>query len=234
MKIFPTLFCFLLGLAAQGQMQIADVDATKLGYKKVAKYMKNGELKQLRFFSDIQPSVGDSCDLSRLYFHHGTYTVGASVQQTWSTCVNTSPAALWKGKMLGLSCVYSPCADSLLYACDGLYSQLELNQIYFINLRIMRLFNVAAALMTTRMDSNERLIEFTYIKGNKSIGRQTIRLLEVGDGETMIVHDTFYKSGSRFRDKRLYPRFHQVSITDLHRNIEAYSVVKIIEDYKGL
>ena len=99
----------------------------------------------------------------------------------------------------------------------------ELHQIYFINLRIMRLFNVAAALMTTKIDNDENFMEFTYIKGNKSAGKQTVRLVETGDGATQIIHETFYTSGSKFRDKKLYPRFHQIAITDLHEKIDRYS-----------
>jgi len=164
--------------------------------------------------------------MSRFYFHRGTYIINAPVGQVWNTCMTTSPANLWKGKMLGLSCVYSNNSDKISYRNDQDFDRLEVHQVYFINLRMIRLFNVAAALITTKIDDNEKIMEFTYIKGNKSTGKQTVRLVETNDGETKIVHETFYRSGSKFRDKRLYPRFHQIAITDLHQKIRMYSTEK--------
>jgi len=224
--IFLLLYLFA-GTVTLAQTQISDADAKKLGYKKVVKYLKKNESRNnLHFFSEIQPSINDSNDMSRFYFHRGTYIINAPVGQVWNTCMTVSPANLWKGKMLGLSCVYSNNSDKISYRNDNDFDRLEVHQIYFINLRMIRLFNVAAALITTKIDDNEKILEFTYIKGNKSTGKQTVRLVETNDGETKIVHETFYRSGSKFRDKRLYPRFHQIAITDLHQKIGIYSTEK--------
>jgi len=222
------LFLYLFaGTVSLAQTPLSDADAKKLGYKKVVKYLKKNESRNnLHFFSEIQPSINDSNDMSRFYFHRGTYIVNAPVGQVWNTCMTVSPANLWKGKMLKLSCVYSNNSDKISYRDDKDFDMLELHQVYFINLRMIRLFNVAAALITTKIDDNEKIMEFTYIKGNKSTGKQTVRLVETNNGETKIVHETFYRSGSKFRDKRLYPRFHQIAITDLHQKIGMYSVEK--------
>jgi len=223
--LFILIYC-LTGTVSQAQMPISDADAKQLGYKKVVKYLeKNESRNQVHFFSEIQPSVNDSNDLKSFYFHCGTYTIHAPVGQVWNTCMTTSPSSLWKGKMLGLSCVYSNNSDKMFYRGDQQFETLGLHQIYFINLRMMRLFNMAAALITTKIDDNEKIMEFTYIKGNKSTGKQTVRLVETNERETKIVHETFYRSGSKFRDKRLYPRFHQIAITNLHQKIEAYSTL---------
>lgn len=87
-------------------MMIAEVETKKLGHRKTVKYMRNEELRKLLYFAEIQPSISDSCDLSAFHFHNGTYTVNAPVLSTWNTCMTASPSALWKGKLLGLSCVY--------------------------------------------------------------------------------------------------------------------------------
>jgi hypothetical protein len=224
--IFILLYLFT-GTVSQAQMKISGADVKELVYKKVAKYLKKNESRNnVHYFSEIQPSINDSNNVSMFYFHSGTYTIHAPVGHVWNTCITTSPANLWKGKMLALSCVYSNNSDKIFYCGDEQFDNLELDQIYFINLRIMRLFNVAAALLTTKIDDVDKIMEFTYIKGNKSIGKQTVRLIETNDSETKIVHETFYKSGSKFRDKKLYPHFHQIAITNLHQKIDAYSTVK--------
>ena len=226
-NIIFILFYLISGTISKAQMPISETDAKKLRYKKVEKYLKKNEVRNnLHFFSEIKPSINDSNDLTGYYFHRGTYMVNAPIEQVWNTCMNTSPEKLWSGKMLGLSCVYSNHSGKLYYSGNQQFETLELKQIYFINLRMMRLFNIAAALITTKIDDDEKCMEFTYIEGNKSTGRQTVRLIETDDGETEIVHETFYKSGSKLRDKRLYPLFHQKAITDLHEKINVYSTEK--------
>ena len=212
---------------SKAQMPISETDAKKLIYKKVEKYLKKKEVRDnFHYFSEIKPSINDTNDLSGYCFHCGTYTVNAPIEQVWNTCMNTSPEKLWNGKMLRLSCIYSNHSDKIYYSGNQQFEALELDQIYFINLRMMRLFNIAAALITTKIDDDEKCMEFTYIEGNKSTGKQTVRLIETDDGETKIVHETFYKSGSKLRDKRFYPRIHQIAITDLHEKIYVYSTEK--------
>ena len=200
-------------------MSISNVDTKELGYKKVVRYFKNTSRNNVHYFSDIQPSVNDSSDLSQFYFHSGTYTINAPIQEIWNACIYTSPTKLWHGKMLKLSCIYNGNSNRIFYRNYQEFDPLEHNQIYFINLRLMRMFNIAAALIATKIDSDKKLIEFTYIEKNKSIGKQVISFIEEGDAETKIIHDTFYRSKSKFRDKKLYPKFHQKAITELHENI---------------
>ena len=206
-------------LAANAQTPISEADANKVGFKKVVKYLKNVDL---RYFSEIQPSINENSDLSAFHFHSATYTVNAPVEQVWNTCLFASPANLWKGKTLGLGCVYSNGSDEIFYRDHAHFEKPELDQIYFLNISILRLFNIAAALIITDINHDENSIEFTYIEGNKAIGKQTLRLIAMCANETQITHDTHYKSSSRFRDRRLYPVFHQKAISDLHKMIDEY------------
>ena len=210
-------------LAANAQTPISDADAKKVGFKKVVKYLKNVDL---RYFSEIQPSINENSDLSAFHFHSAIYTVNAPVERVWNTCLWGSPANLWKGKTLGLGCVYSNGSDKIYYRDHSYFEKPELNQIYFLNINILRLSNIAAALIITDINYNENSIEFTYIKGNKAIGKQTLRLISRGANETQIIHDTYYKSSSKFRDKRLYPIFHQKAISDLHKMIDKYATAE--------
>jgi hypothetical protein len=214
-----TIVLFLLfypfGTAvSSNQKQVSDTNA------KVVKYLNKIDVC---CFSEVKPSVNDSSDLSVFNFHTTTYTINAPFEQVWNTCMFGSPTNLWQGKTLRLSGVYSEESDRLFSHDNQQPDSLELNQIYFISIRIMRLINLTAALKTTQIDHDENFIEFTYVDGNKAIGKQTVRLIAIDDNETKIVHDTFYKSNSKFRDKRLYPRFHQKAITDLHQKIDEYS-----------
>ena len=218
--ILIAVFYLFIVLPSHAQMLISEVDTEKVGYKKTIKRLKKSNLT---YFSDIRPSITDDSNLSMFHCHNATYTIKAPVEQVWNTCLLASPANLWKGKTLGLSCIYSKNTDNIMYNSDQRFESLDLNQIYFINLHIIRLFNIAAALIVTNIDHDTKQIEFTYIEGNKSTGKQILSLHATNENETTIFHDTLYKSDSKFRDKRLYSRFHQISITELHEKIGVYA-----------
>ena len=54
----------------------------------------------------------------------------------------------------------------------------------------------------------------------KARGLQKIQLVETPEGYTRIIHITYFRSNSRFRDKALYPHFHKKAITEFHNNIK--------------
>jgi hypothetical protein len=210
---------FFVPTVSSAQTQMSDINESHVNYRKDIELLNK---VGINCFSEIQSSVNDSSDLGAFYFHTATYTINAPIEQVWNTCIFGSPTNLWKGKTLNLSAIY--CNNSnLLYYDEQQPDSLELNQVYFVNIRIMRRFKITATLKTTNIDHAEKLIEFTYIEGNKSNGKQILRLVAISDNETKLIHDTFYKSDSKFRDKRLYPPFHQKAITDLHKKIDLHS-----------
>ncbi|MCL2072570.1 MAG: hypothetical protein FWH18_01500 [Marinilabiliaceae bacterium] len=215
------LYLFVNTLST-AQMSLSSVNKEKLEYKKVIKYIKKLDS---RYFYEIQPSINDSTDMSTFFFHNASFAINAPIDRVWNTCIYSSPSQLWKGKTIGLSFIYNKNSDNIFYHTDQQFDTLEINQIYFLNLLIIPTVNIAAALITTKIDPYEKVIEFTYIEQNKSIGKQILRLIPISDNETEIIHDTFYKSGSKFRDKKLYPIFHQKAITDLHKKIASGSLL---------
>jgi hypothetical protein len=43
--------------------------------------------------------------------------------------------------------------------------------------------------------------------------------MDIGDERIEIIHVSYYKSDSHFRDKWIYPFFHRIIIKDFHRNM---------------
>ena len=64
--------------------------------------------------------------------------------------------------------------------------------------------------------------------GGASAGSQWISLKPTAEGYTEVTHDTLYRSGSNFRDTKLYPALHTKAITEFHD-----SVKKKAESYVG-
>jgi hypothetical protein len=82
------------------------------------------------------------------------------------------------------------------------------------------LYNLAVGLQIIEIDSVNRTITYSYIKGGKSRGEQTIYFVPTKKGYTEIIHRTAFKGSSLFRDYYLYPWFHRIAINEFHRNMK--------------
>ena len=114
---------------------------------------------------------------------------------------------------------YDMCKNKVYYEdSPDLPQKVEENNMFFLKLTFLGLLNIPVAFEITKVDHEKKIIEFTYLKDNKSNGRQTLYFSEQ-DGVTTIKHDTIYSSGSDFRDKNLYPYFHTVALDDFHNRM---------------
>ena len=73
----------------------------------------------------------------------------------------------------------------------------------------------------TKISQENKLIEFTYGAENKSKGRQTLIFVD-NDSITQIIHQSFFYSGNKFRDKKLYPKYHEKCLNEFHENLKSH------------
>lgn len=215
LQIFVARLCL-------AQIPLSDVNVESIQSSKVTKYVQSFENEDCRYFSDLEASVDDNFERDSYSYCEDSYSIEAPVEKIWETCLKTNPAQLWKGKRISLSFIYNQIKDKLMYCMDLDNYKLETNQIYFINLRVLRgMYHLPTALKITNIDEVNKTIIFTYLKGGKSEGRQELSFIEDEKGNsTKIVHKTHFKSNSKMRDRRIYPFFHHKIVRELHRNIE--------------
>jgi hypothetical protein len=116
--------------------------------------------------------------------------------------------------------IYCRSSESIIYA-DEMLNGLEEGRIYYLNLKILGgIYNLPVAFEITNIDPDNKTVEFSYLKGGKARGKQWIRLEESPEGYTKIIHQTLVKSDSNFRDKYLYPYFHNKLINEFHLNMK--------------
>ena len=94
-----------------------------------------------------------------------------------------------------------------------------MGNIYFIKLKINNLLKIGVTFQLTKIDTSEKFIEMTYGLDNATHGRQRIYFLK-DENRTMILHISNFKSDNKFRDKHLYPKFHEKFIDEFHNNIK--------------
>ena len=111
--------------------------------------------------------------------------------------------------------------DRIIYKDDD-YQEIEEGEIIFLNLKLLGgIKNIAVALKVTKVDDENKTINLCYISNGMTEGTQQIKLAENIDGNTVICQETRYRNLSKFREKKLYPIFHNQAVTEIHTNIKS-------------
>ena len=133
--------------------------------------------------------------------------------------MSANPAEVWNGNMLSFGLMVSKDDGQIMYA-DEEYSAAKVGQVFYINLNILGgIIKLPVAHEIIAIESENKYFELSYIEGRKNIGKQRIAFSEASDGNTEIVHTTYYKSDSNFRDSYIYPFFHSKAIGEWHKNM---------------
>lgn len=213
----PIIFFCVLLLSGTTFGQNKDVDLERITTKKLKKSL----LKTQLFMVDNIMNLSPTCPMmedSTHYFHNYTVYFDAPIDSVWKAYNTISPSEAWNSKIISFGFAYARESGQLFYE-DEVFDHLEEGQIQFLSLRYLGgIFKLTNALELTNIDEESKSLQFCYVRYGKSQGTQIIKLIEE-DGKTKVMHDTYYKSDSKFRDKRLYPYFHKITVEDLHDNI---------------
>lgn len=174
-------------------------------------------------------------DLGRYYRHVRRYAVNAPADLLWSLYTSADPRDAWRTERTRFGVVWDPVAGRLFRKDDEGVPRFAVGQVYALELEVAGFLRMPVAFRITEMDGDSRTLEFVYLKRNKSNGLQRISFHEAVDsrGEpfSVIEHSTWYKSGARLRDKRLYARFHSAIIDGFHQGMAraAGYVIKVLK-----
>ena len=195
-----------------------DIDFKKVKGKKVVKLLHGYELESAEDIAALAPSCYEDNDSLSYSSHTKVMEVDAGIDVVWSTYKSISPTEDNKNKVrFGL--LFSPDPNTLSYSADT-YDGIKEGQIVFWNLKFMLgLIKVPVGQKIMEVNNDEKFIKICYLAQGKSHGTQYIQLYPTEDSKTKIVHYTRYKSASKFRDKRLYPMFHNKAVTEFHEDV---------------
>lgn len=208
-------------MPAAGFCQLAEeaVDFNRIRQRAVRQLVIKEKVKSSADFQQIATSCYREEDSSRYQVNLKTYAVNAPISRVWDKYVTITPQKAWNGRSVVFGFLFSKPENRFIYAGNANEPIREGNIIY-VNLKLLRgLKNLGVAFEITRLDEENRTICFCYLKDGVSNGSQEIQFTELANGDTQISHLTHYKSRSAFRDKELYPRFHEKFVGEFHGNI---------------
>ena len=138
-------------------------------------------------------------------YHSKTYSFKGNAQSAFEKLVTIGPKQIWKSTSR-FEMEYDPESNRFL-GKDQELPEVRMGQVFFLELDITMGMQIPVAFEVIELNHNTRTITFSYLKQNKSQGSQRISFHQ--DGENInIVHETHYKSSSKFRDKYLYGHYH--------------------------
>ena len=180
---------------------------------------KKEKARRERKLKNFKASVNTKTDVSDYNFHQRIYVLNHSIEDVWELYSSIKPDQSWKGPLANYKQSYSSLNDAFFKSNAENHPSIQLGTVYFIKLKIINLIKIGVTFQITKIDTSKKIIEMTYGLDNATHGRQLIYFLE-DEGRTMILHISNFKSGNKFRDNHLYPKFHEKFIDEFHDNIK--------------
>lgn len=197
-----------------------NIDFGKIRQEKVKKFMLKHGLDKSAGFQKIKPACYNPAFEASYRKHLETYIIKKNIKTVWNTYKTIHPREAWNGMMVSFGIQYSRSSHSINYLHDT-FSEIEKGQIVIINLRLLwGLLNIAVAHEVGEVSEEDYLIKLCYMQSGASEGSQWISLRETQEGFTEVTHLSLYKSKSKFRDTKLYPRLHTRAITEFHASVK--------------
>jgi hypothetical protein len=194
------------------------IDLEKIPQKSIRSFIQEQMGNNINAFSDLQSTYSKGQDLSTFRIHEKIYKVGHPPEKVWDHYMNANPNEVWNGAMLSFGLMVSKNDGGIMYIGEE-YNGAKVGQVFYISLNIFGLVNVAVSHEMISIVPEKKYFELSYVEGSKSKGKQRITFFKTSDGNTRIVHTTYYKSDSDFRDNYIYPFFHTKAIGEYHDNM---------------
>jgi hypothetical protein len=191
------------------------------GYAALAgnKKEKKEKARRERKLKNFKASVNTKTDVSAYNFHQRIYVLNHSIEDVWELYSSIKPDQSWKGPLANYKQSYSSLNDAFFKSNSENHPSIQLGTVYYIKLKLINFIKIGVTFQVTKIDTSKKIIEMTYGLDNATHGRQRIYFIK-DEGRTMILHISNFKSGNKFRDHHLYPKFHEKFIDEFHDNIK--------------
>jgi len=210
----------IIEFRVEAQICLNDVEFDRISQYKIQEYVVWQQEHGIEAFSDIKPSMQASSDIKGYFVRENEYQINKDIEDVWNLYVNTNPTKSWNGKKVSFGFLFSKKEDRIVYSGDNI-SKIDTGTVVYLNIRLMTgLKNLATAFEFINIDSKNKVIEFSYLTGNVSEGKQRVQFTSTPKGNTRILHTSFYKSNNFLKNYLLYPYFHTRTTNEFHRNLK--------------
>ena len=204
-----------------GQISLKEVQMDRIPYVRVQEYLEHHMKLAHSTFLDLEPTLKPLDEVIAYNKQTLKFKIKSKQEEVWQYYSNVSPKEAWNSNKIGFCLLFSKNTSQLFYSDDPI-EKVSIGQIVLLNLKLLGgIYNAAVGFEITSIDPVKQSIEFSYIKGNISHGKQQLLFQETKNGFTEITHISYFKSGSLIRDFLFYPFFHKRVTKDFHHNMKS-------------
>lgn len=156
------------------------------------------------------------------HFHHHVkrYHLKGNAKDLFNKLVSRSGKDTWSGSS-NFQLAYLPDSQLTITKDNEEQPAVSKNDIYILELKISKKVIIPVAFQIVELNRETQTLAFSYLIQNKSNGIQHIKFNQKGE-ETEIVHQTYFKSDSAFRDALLYRPFHTKLLNEFYDNFSSF------------
>lgn len=214
---------YIAGNSAQPcvSQSITRINLSEIPQRKVRNYIVSESIDKMDNFSSIHASWKKNIDKSHFNLIEKSFLLDYDLSDVWDFYQHANILEMWNGKSVRFGLLISKGSNTVINSYNSCFHEIDTGDVYFLNLKLLKgILNVEVAFEIITIDLKQRIMEFSYIDNNKSLGKQSIQFLNNGSGKTKIVHLSYFKSKSTLRDKIFYPYFHKKFIREFHKNMK--------------
>ena len=206
-------------MASSSGENIGLVDFSRIRQEKVRRFILDNGLTTAEGFEQMGPVCHERNSGNFYREHSMTFLIKKNIDEVWNIYKTINPKEAWNGAMVSFGLQYSRRNNVITYLGDA-YEGMESGQVIILNLKLLGgIFNMAVAHEIAEVNDEAKSFRLCYMKGGASKGSQYITLKKTPENFTEVIHHTYYKGQSIFRDTMLYPIFHAIAIREFHGNI---------------
>lgn len=229
-KFYSLLFFIFIFTNSNGQLCFYDIDLNKIPQQEIKNLLDIQQKNKIFCISDIEATCSTEENLDNYFKQVRVYNLNQNIESVWMNYNEDSPDKVFNSRKLsfGLMLCKNKGNNKIIYN-NGSFGKLEKGQVIYLKLKFLKgLYKMAVAFEILNVDSINKTIEFSYVKGGSNTnGKQKIQFIDCKNGKTKIIHTSYYRSNFILRDRILYPFFHAKVTNEFHKNIKHLILAKL-------
>lgn len=194
------------------------IDLKRIPQKSIVAFIQEQMDNSVLSFGEVKSTYTKGEDLSQYLIHEEIFKIPHPPEKVWEHYMTANPSKVWKGKMVSFGLMISKEDEEIMYIGEK-YTKAKVGQVFYIEINVFGIKKIAVSHEIITIEPEKNYFELSYVEGGNAVGKQRLTFYRTADGETRIVHTTYYKSDSVFRDRYIYPFFHTKAINEYHANM---------------
>ncbi|CAG5078530.1 hypothetical protein [Parvicella tangerina] len=191
--------------------------------ERITTKMQEKKQKAAEKLRSFKTSLSSGDNLATFYKHEKTFYLPGNIEEVWELYCQVGPQNMWSGPKNKFKNAYSIPTKTGFYKKEKNIPGPSEGMVYELKLKVLKFLRVPVTFEITKLSDQTKIIEFTYGLENKSHGKQILEFSSVNGG-TCVKHTSYFKSGNKFRDRRLYPFFHEKCIDEFHETMTKFLI----------